>query len=355
MLKSIFVFITLLYSLLLAEDGMRFSLKTDYMNHRAEIYASGDLERGTALKFVNFIKQNNIGRAIVYLNSYGGSLEEGMLLGRIIREMGYETSIGTTKSRMAGICASACSYAFAGGVARYIYYDKQRLGLHQFYSSDGSESGSIADTQKMTANIVNYLSEMGVDEQAFVVASSTHKNSMTWLTKAEAIKLNFANNGKNKTKAEIKLMSGDRINQKPYLKIEQEKVEGTGKFLFYCLNNTMYVRGMILTNEENSLIHSQNVKRHYFVLNDGEFLVQEGQNGISAKNRSISLDRKLSGIDIDRILNSDVMNMWIENGSEFRWGIEVDIYPVKEQIREFTRSCNIVESRDDLDTALGYF
>ena len=343
MLRSLIIFIVLFSTILLAGNTMQFTVEEDYMNHRAKIYASGDIERGTALKFVNFVKEHNIGSAMVYFNSYGGSLHEGILLGEIIREMGYFTTIGTKNNRLSGVCASACAYAFAGGTSRYIHYDRQRLGLHQFYNETNRNIGDIGSTQQTTAKIVKFLSDMGIDERAFVVASTTNKNEMTWLTKAEALKLNFANNGKNETTAEIQLVPSSTAGQKIYLRLEQGRAEGTGKLLFYCIDNTMNVRGMILTNEENAIRHSQSAKRHYFELSDGELLVQKGQNGISAKNNSISVDRELSSTDIDRILNSNIMNIWIEDGGDFRWGIEVDIYPVKGKMREFMKGCQVKE------------
>ncbi len=350
MRNKIFIFIVLLSNFLVADGGMAFSLKTDYMNHRAEIYAEGDFERGTALKFVNFIKEKKIGKAIVYFNSYGGSLDEGIIVGEIIREMGYSTSIGTINSRMSGVCASACAYAFAGGTSRYIYYDKQRLGLHQFYNDTNRNVGDIGSTQQTTARIVKYLSDMGIHEQAFVVASTTSKNKMTWLTKAEALKLNFANNGKNTTTSEVKLIVGIDGAQKPYFKIEQERAEGIGKLLLSCQKNIMSLEGVILTNIESSKIHTQNVKRNYFALDDGEFLVQQGPKGLSNQYGAIFFDRQLTSMDIDKILNSNVMNMWIENGSDFRWGMEVDIYSVKDKMREFMKGCQV--KKEDV---LSYF
>jgi hypothetical protein len=43
--------------------------------------------------------------------------------------------------------------------------------------------------------------------------------------------------------------------------------------------------------------------------------------------------------------------MWTENGSDFRWGIEVDIYPVKDKIREFMSGCEVLS----LEDILSYF
>ena len=332
---------------------MHFSEETDYVNRRAEIYASGDIEHGTALKFVNFIKEKKIGNAIIYLDSDGGSLQEGILIGKIIREMRYDTTIGTKRNKMSGICASACSYAFAGGLARYIYNDQQRLGLHQFYKSNGRNIDDVANTQQTTAKIVKYLSDMGVDEQAFVLASSTNKNTIAWLSRADSLKLNFANNGKSESTAEIKLMSNSKNGHKVYLRIEQVRTRGIAKLLFFCQDNKMYLEGMRLTNLENARIRSQSSTRNYFELDGRQFLVKNGQNGISAERGSVYFSRQLSDEDIQQILNSNVMSMWSEDGSNFRWGLEVDIYPVKGKMEKFMKSCNVSDM--DLDTTLSYF
>jgi hypothetical protein len=58
MLRASVVFIVLLTNILFAKSDMQFTVEEDYINSRAKIYASGDIERGTALRFVNFIKKN---------------------------------------------------------------------------------------------------------------------------------------------------------------------------------------------------------------------------------------------------------------------------------------------------------
>jgi hypothetical protein len=277
---------------------------------------------------------------------------EGIALGEIIREMGYDTSIGTPQNRLSGICASACAYAFAGGVARYIVDDRQRLGLHQFYSTRGMQ-GNISATQNTAALVAKHFSDMGVDDEAFILASSTHSTDMKWLSKYDAIRMNFANNGKNETTAEIKLMTDPKMKQKPYLKIEQNRAEGTGKLLFYCINDTMYLQSAIITTPDSAKKHIDQVKRNYFEVDDGTFLVQEGNGYLRIKDDTLWFKRKLYANDINRILHSNVMNMWIENGGIVRWGIQVDIYPVKEKMRKFLRSCSVPVM--DVDTTLSYF
>ena len=64
-------------------------------------------------------------RVFVFLKSEGGSLLEGIALGKVIRNLGFDTTIGYLdnyrNSQYSGMCASACAYTFAGGVARYIF------------------------------------------------------------------------------------------------------------------------------------------------------------------------------------------------------------------------------------------
>ena len=342
-----FLLLVLFTNFLLAETPMSFALKHDIFNERrAEIYASGDIVKGTALEFLLFIKKNNIGVATVYFDSYGGSLIEGIALGEIIREMKYDTNIGTTQNRLSGTCASACTYAFAGGVARYIHDDRQRLGLHQFYSTK-SMQGNISTTQNTAALVAKHFSDMGIGDEAFILASSTHSTTMKWLSKEEARRMNFANNGKNETTAEIKLMTQPKMKQKPYLKIEQVRAEGTGKLLFYCIDNTMHLQAAIITNEDSASRHINNVKRNYFELDDGKFLVREGGTSVYAKNDTLWFKRKLYGEDISRILHSNVMNIWIENGGVMRWGLQIDTYPIKEKMTKFVKSCPVPNMNTD--------
>ena len=353
MLKFIFTFFILFSSILFAES-MNFTLKTNYMDRRAEIYASGDIEKGTTLKFINFIKQNNIGRATVFFNSNGGSLMEGIYMGEVIRQMGFDSTIGTLSYKREGVCASACSYAFAGGVARYIYYDKQKIGLHQFFLNDGVNRNDVGSTQNTTATIAKHLSDMGISERAFVLASSTKSSEMKWLSKAEAISLNFANNGKNETTAEIRLMSGENSEQKPYLKIKQVKVEGTVKLYFYCKNKTMHLQAGLVTNADTTSIEGSNLKRNYFALDYDEFLVRQGSDGIRIDKDTLWFSRTLYDTDIDRLLNANIMDLWVEkNASVMRWGIGIELHGVKSKMETFMKGCS--QPKIDLDTTLSYF
>ena len=79
----------------------------------------------------------------IEFNSPGGSLLGGIRLGRAIRMLAMNTSIGKTVLNSAfeehsfyhtekGICFSACAYAFLGGLTRVA--NGGEYGVHQFYT-----------------------------------------------------------------------------------------------------------------------------------------------------------------------------------------------------------------------------
>src|SRR5690242_3460702 len=78
------------------------------------VIATGEITRGDAHKFANFIHANNMehmglgeNTTFIKLSSPGGNLFEGMALGEAIREAEFQTVVGKGT-----ICASACALAF---------------------------------------------------------------------------------------------------------------------------------------------------------------------------------------------------------------------------------------------------
>lgn len=334
------------------QETMKFSLMPENINvtklnyGKRRIYATGDIDAYATERFKRFVKNNNISAGLVVFDSPGGSLMEGIKLGKTIRNMGFDTTIGHVnrdgKHKYDGVCASACTYAFAGGLARYIHYDKQKLGVHQFYNSYGSNNEDMSITQNIASTIAKHLYEMGIHEQAFILASSTNSNSMKWFTKQEALSLNLANNGENSTTSEIKILSQAGKEQKPYLLIKQQKSYGSGKLVLLCNNNYLDILAGIVTNNEVSNNKRNTLVRNYLELDDGKFLEKKGQIGTSVKQDTLWLERKLNNQQVERLLNSNVVNIWTENGGEMRWGFDMDIASVKVKIHDFVQGCNIL-------------
>ena len=125
----------------------------------------------------------------------------GILLGKKFRELGLSTEVGLsqfypdskTYTPEPGICASACAYAFLGGVGR-ILDETAKLGFHRFYIGGALASSAtkvfsgedLDDTQRIAAALLLYIVDMGVDGRVLILASQAGPNEIRWLELQEA-------------------------------------------------------------------------------------------------------------------------------------------------------------------------
>jgi hypothetical protein len=120
------------------------------------------------------------GAKIVTFDSNGGNILAAIAYGRVIRALG----LSTFELRSAQ-CASACALAFMGGVVRKA--EPGSIGVHQASFSDGAINGQAATAavQSMTALIMSYLIEMGVDPRLLQLSLSVPSSDMRYLTTQE--------------------------------------------------------------------------------------------------------------------------------------------------------------------------
>lgn len=124
---------------------------------------------------------NATGAKVVTFNSNGGNILAAMAYGRTIRSLG----LSTFQLRSAQ-CASACALAFVGGVVRQA--EPGSIGVHQSsFSPEEKVDGhtAVAAVQAMTAQIMTYLLEMGVDPRLLQLSLSVAANDMRYLTAGE--------------------------------------------------------------------------------------------------------------------------------------------------------------------------
>jgi hypothetical protein len=154
---------------------------------REYIFADGYFCPDTVQKFQKFLTQNppKAPKTIVVLNSGGGNLGAGLAMGKIIRQQKMWTQVGSQLPLMiplnenipaqtvpylaepasppfAGECASACTFAFMGGIIRTVGYGSN-YAVHQFESVSQTPDPTLqAQTEVASAEIVTYLSQMGI-------------------------------------------------------------------------------------------------------------------------------------------------------------------------------------------------
>lgn len=139
------------------------STNVDALTFRREgdrIEATGSFEQGDTARFAAFLRRSqrpdDDGWPAISFNSPGGSLTEGILLGRLLRQYSI-----TSLVKRGGECYSACAVAFLGGtqayttgsgVGRYLEVGA-KLGFHGF--SSGSERVVLLNEAFDVARIIN--------------------------------------------------------------------------------------------------------------------------------------------------------------------------------------------------------
>lgn len=165
------------------------------------VLIEGQIEKGLTDRFLQFLEDEGVEGSRLILNSPGGSLGEALKLGRVVRELEWRTMIGgrgdvtrDAEGRITlwiwddypsdGICESACTYVFMGGVNRSMGKGG-RLGLHRFKAVGQQITGDAA--QAISGQLISYILEMGVDARVFVLASGEDSGSMYHVSEADAL------------------------------------------------------------------------------------------------------------------------------------------------------------------------
>lgn len=128
------------------------------------------------------------GATVVFFNSTGGNVVKAMEIGRAIRAL----KLSTMQIRGAD-CASACSLAFMGGVTRYA--QPGSIGVHKSSFADTTGmtvEGAVAAVQQLTAKVITYMSEMGVDPSILELALQYDSSDIRFLSGSEMEKYRLA-------------------------------------------------------------------------------------------------------------------------------------------------------------------
>jgi hypothetical protein len=124
------------------------------------IVISGDILDGDDARFGDLSLR--FPRAVVYLESAGGSLVPAIEIGKLVRARQHPTAVldGST-------CTSACALIWLAGTPRYLG-PEAHLGFHASYSDEG---GRLVETGVGNAMVGHYLSQLELSEDAAVFAT----------------------------------------------------------------------------------------------------------------------------------------------------------------------------------------
>jgi hypothetical protein len=171
-----------------------------------DILIAGPIVSGDAVKFADFVRRNRPFLHRVTLWSSGGSVEEAIRIGHIIRK-----NLLSTRAPAAGWgggrgslvysyspkviycegydchCASACFLIWAAGYKRSGY----ALGIHQPTSTSTTFSNMPPDRasvlyRQLISDIDRYLTEMEMPRRFIEMIINTPSNDIRWLSLSEA-------------------------------------------------------------------------------------------------------------------------------------------------------------------------
>lgn len=152
------------------------------------IAAEGRIDAEAAARFTRLLATLDTVPDVVVLSSPGGRLDAGLALGRAIRTAGLATRVGDTEdcedddARVTtGLCASACAYAFLGGVTRHVGQGNY-IGYHALYPAAGQAPVDAETLQRATARatarVQDYVRAMGANPVLTEIAARVVRDDL---------------------------------------------------------------------------------------------------------------------------------------------------------------------------------
>jgi hypothetical protein len=158
---------------------------------RRALAISGEIGAATANWFRDRLNEGHLDAGdAVLLSSQGGDLNQAVIMGEIIRSRGLVTAVGVADASgqvRPAYCASACVLVYAGGKIRY-GVEGSMLGVHQF-EAVAPMRDPVADTQRVSGFLLNYMTKMGVSST--VVQAMSQTRDVRWLGPKEAVAMNL--------------------------------------------------------------------------------------------------------------------------------------------------------------------
>lgn len=183
----------------LRKPDTRLSAKMTFdLQSGGRLVAAGTIVPGTAEAFAAEIEKRGDYVRTVVLHSPGGSVQDALRMGRLIREKKFGTEVET-----AGYCASSCPLVFAAGTERRAG-EKAAIGVHQVFTvtEAGISSGSGDHAQRVSAQCQRYLRDMGVDLEVWMRAMETPKEQLFYFSAGELLALRLATQAGNRSNAQ---------------------------------------------------------------------------------------------------------------------------------------------------------
>jgi len=173
-------------------DGAMAKPMTFELLSGGKLMATGTITPGSSEAFAAEIARRGDYVRTVVLNSPGGSVNDALAMGRLIREKKFATEVEAGK-----YCASSCPLVFAGGVERRAGTNAA-IGVHQVAAVSSGKAAPRDEmdvAQRISARCQRYLGDMGINLQVWVHAMETPHDRLFVFKPDELKSLNLVTTG----------------------------------------------------------------------------------------------------------------------------------------------------------------
>lgn len=211
------------------------------------VNAIGPIAPGDDKKFEVFLNSSTPPpRTTIYIDSLGGNVDAAINIGRLIRESWFATSIGQYRLKpktdfplverefISGKCMSAATLAYLGGRLRYFDNDSE-FGVHQFSFKDPSPD-DLPLSQRLSAKIAKYISEIGVGPEFLELTASTPGDEINLLSERKLRSLNVITGGQTEAR-----WSTESKRNMIYVKGERDSIYGHHKVMLTYAKETGFM------------------------------------------------------------------------------------------------------------------
>ncbi|MGH9620157.1 MAG: hypothetical protein ACRD45_10695 [Bryobacteraceae bacterium] len=313
------------------------------LHNTPDVYLSGVIDSDAPARFMAMMKSGQIPvGSNIYLNSPGGSLAAGLALGRLFRSGGMTTTIGRppfvsdSNPKSSGenvICASACAYAYLGGMWRWAPTVGAPFGVHQFYLPEAT-TANVGEIEAASGTVVAYLHAMGINPDVFTLASTAAPDHVVWLDGSEMLQLGLANNGVKPIDAEYKLLAGI-----PYLLLDQQSRDGEHKIVMLCVPADVSLQAIYIVGHDRATQIVGRGIRSYFSV-DGKQSLPADPGSLHVVNGAVEFDTNVPKSFLGRLTGSRSIGAWVDDqNGRFRTGFFMELGPVRSKIQNYYENC----------------
>ncbi|MEQ8781014.1 MAG: DUF6384 family protein [Roseibium album] len=179
-MRLFFCLIWLAFQALCSPVSAQSVFKYENADGRGLIIVAGEFSPDDDLGLLEFLLRNRDVHYVTF-DSLGGNVSTAMKIGRVLRQHNV-TTVMTRRTE----CASACVFAFVGGVERLA--QPGSIGLHQTSLNGDAHlepDAAVSAIQSTTAGLLAYLSEMGLKADLLQIMLSIPPHDLRYLTGTE--------------------------------------------------------------------------------------------------------------------------------------------------------------------------